>query len=356
MDVRIRIPLRVLLPCLAVSLLAVGAGAVGVADVSGTRGYLIRQADDDLLNCAASMLSGNSVVAPVSDPGSGREPGACDVELLSAGGRLLTPLAPGSAAGPAIPVGGSWLAAHAGRPVTVPGAGTSGSWIVLLEPVRYQPQRILYVYGADDVRYVISGPAGHGSGGTLVVMAGLAGLSRITTRVTVSYAAAAGTVLVLLAGAAFGLARAILRPLREAAEFAETAGRTAGGDLPRVMPCRAVQANGPRSRWLSGMTLMRISAQLDASRAAEAAALRSADQLSGHLREMSLDLRTSVNVVGGFAEYYRQRGQARPADLDRMMQRVAHEVARMEAVLAGRDPRSAVTDRPDPPADAGPYG
>ncbi len=337
MGARIRIPLRVLLPCLAMSLVALAAVAIGLSDVSGTRGYLTQQADNDLLNCATSMLSHHSVLAPVSDPVSEQVPGACDVELLSTGGQLLTPLAPGAAAGPVIPVRGSWPAAHTGWPVTVPGAGTSGSWLVLLEAVRYQPQRILYAYGPDDVRYVISGQAGHGPGGMLVLMAGLTGIGQVTMRLAVSFAAAAGTVFVLLAGAALALSRAILRPLRQAAELAEAAGQAAGGDLSRVLPSRGVQPDGERSRWLPGMTLMKISAQTGASRAAEATARRSADHLSRRLGEVSLDLQTSVSVVRGFAEYYRQRGTPLPADLDRMMRRVADEVARMETAIAGMD-------------------
>ncbi len=341
MGARIRIPLRMLLPCLALSLVAIGAVAVGLADVSGTRSYLMRQADNDLLNCATSMLSHRLVVAPVADPVSGQVPGACDVELLSPGGQLLTPRAPGAAAGPVIPVRGSWAAAHTGRPVTLPGTGTSGSWLVLLEAVRYQPQRILYVYGPDDVRYAVSGQTGHGTGGMLVLMAGLAGIGQVTMRVAVSYAAAAGTVCVLLAGATLALARVILRPLRQAAELAKAAGQAAGGDLSRMMPSRGVQADGEGSRWLPGMTLMRISAQMGASRAAEATARRSADHLSECLGEVSLDLRTSVNVVRGFAEYYRQPGEPLPADLDRMMRRLADEVVRMETVIEGMGSPSA---------------
>ena len=341
MRARIRIPLRVLLPCLAVSLVAVAAVAAGLADVSGTRGYLTTQADNDLLNCARSMLSHRLVVAPVSGP----VPASCDVELLSAGGQLLTPLAPGAAAGPAIPAGGSWPAAHAGWPVTVPGAGTSGSWRVLVEAVRYEPQRILYVYGPDDVRYVVSGHSGHGPGGMLVVMTGLAGIGPVTTRVALSYAAAAGTVLVLLAGAAVALTRVILRPLRQAAEVAEIAGQAAGADLSRMMPSHA----GPpgeeeRSRWLSGMTCIPISEQMETSRAAEASARRSAEQLSSRLAEVSLDLRTSVNVVAGFAARCRQRGTPLPADLARMMRRVAGEVARIEAAIQRLGPQPTQTD------------
>ncbi len=304
MGARIRIPLLVLLACLAVSLVAIGAAATGLAEVSATRGYLMRQADTDLLACAGSMLSRRFETAPDSDPVPGQlPPGACDVELLSASGQLLTPAAPGAAAGPILPADGSWLAAHLARPVTVPGAGTSGRWRVVLEAVRYQPQRILFVYGPDNVRYVISGRTGHGPGGVLVVMAGLAGISRITQRVAAGYAGAAGAVLVLLAGAALALARAILRPLREAPRLAEAAGQAAAEELIR------------------------------AGRTAEAAACRSAAEMAERLGEVSLDMRTSVNVVRGSAAYYRQRRPPLPADPDRMMRRVADEAARLETLI-----------------------
>jgi two-component system, OmpR family, sensor kinase len=213
---------------------------------------------------------------------------------------VLTPAARRTAYGPAIPAGAAWLAAHLARPLTVPGAGTSGRWRVVIEAVRYQPQRILYVYGLDDVRYLVGRRPGPGSGGALVVMTGLAGTSRLAAR----YAAAAGAVLVLLAGAAFALTRTILRPLREAAELAESAGPAAGGEL-----C--------------------------ASRAAEAAARRSADEMSRHLGRTALDLLSSVNVVRGFAEYYRQQPEPPVGRLDRMLRRVAGEAARMETLIAG---------------------
>ncbi len=103
MSALIRIPLRVLLPCLAVSLVAFGAVAGGIAGISGTRSYLIRQADNDLLACVSSMLSHGFVAAPGSGP---VPPGTCDMELLSASGQVLTLAGPGTAPGPAIPAGG----------------------------------------------------------------------------------------------------------------------------------------------------------------------------------------------------------------------------------------------------------
>ena len=338
MGLHVRIPLRVLLPCLAVSVVACGAVVAGVVDVSGVRGYLIRQADASLLACAASMLSHRFVAAPDSGPVPGpQSPGACDMELLSASGQLLTPPAPGAGPGPAIPAGYSWLAAHVAQPVTVPGAGTSGPWRLVLEEVHYQPQRIMYVYGPQDVQYVISGRAGPGPGGMLVLIAGLAGLSRITGQAAAGYAAAAAAVLVLLAGAGLAVTRALVRPLREAAALADAAGVAAGGELPHAPVRGGGQAGGGPGRWPFGPALMTISEQMRASRSAETAARCSAEEISGQLVRVSLELRTSVNVVHGFAEYCRHRGTPLPAGLDPMMLRVAGEVMRMEALIAELD-------------------
>ena len=206
MGARIRLPLRVLLTCVAVCLVASGAVAIGVAGVQAAGGYVMRQADDGLLACASSVLSHG----PVAVPGSGAVPGtappvACGMELLSVSGQVLIPATAG-ASGPAIPASGSWLATHLAGPVTVAGSGSGGRWRVVIKAVHYQAQRMLFVFGPDDLRYLISGPAGHGSPGMLVVMAGLAGAGQAAA----GYAAAAGTVLVLLAAAAFVLTRAIL--------------------------------------------------------------------------------------------------------------------------------------------------
>jgi hypothetical protein len=322
MGALIRLPLRVLLPCLAVSFVALGALAVGLAGLSGASGYLTRQADNSLLACVSSMLSHGFVAAPAS---SQVPPGPCPMELRTASGRVLTLAASGTGYGPAIPVGGGWLAAHLARPVTVPGAGASGRWRVVIEAVRYQPQRILYVYGPDDVRYIVSRRPGPGSGGVLVVMTGLAG----TGRLAAGYAAAAGTVLVLLAGAALAVTRGILRPLGQAA--------------------------GPL-----GMTLTGMPEQLSAIRAAEAAARGSADEMSRHLGETARQLLRSVHVVRGLAEYYRQQPEPPAARLDRMLRQVADEAAQMETLIAGLEaPRAGSAgpgSRAPRHAAAGPLG
>src|SRR5690348_459644 len=156
MGARIRLPLRVLLPCVAVCLAASGAAAIGAVCVRAAGGYAIRQADDGLRACAGSMLSHG----PAAVPGSGAVPGQappvpCGMELLSVTGQVLIP----AAAGPAIPASGSWLAAHLAGPVTMLGSGNSGRWRVVIRAVHYQVQRMLFVYGPDDLRYLISRPA-----------------------------------------------------------------------------------------------------------------------------------------------------------------------------------------------------
>jgi hypothetical protein len=58
------------------------------------------------------MLSHGFVAVPCTGPVSGQVPRwACEVELLSVNGQVLTLAAPGPAPGPIIPAGGSWLAA-----------------------------------------------------------------------------------------------------------------------------------------------------------------------------------------------------------------------------------------------------
>ena len=195
---RIRLPLRVLLPCVAVCLVACGAAAIGAVCVQAADGYVMRQADEGLRACASSLLGHGPVAVPESGAVPGQAPPeSCGMELLSVTGQVMIP-APAGAGGPAIPASESWLASHPTEPVTVPGSGSGGRWRVVIKAVHYRAQRMLFVFGPDDLRYLISGSAGHGSAGMLVVTAGLPG----TGQPAAGYAAAAGTVLVLLAAAA----------------------------------------------------------------------------------------------------------------------------------------------------------
>jgi hypothetical protein len=281
MGARIRVPPRapprVLLPCVAVCLVAAGAAVIGVAGAAVTGGYLLRQADDTVRACASGVLSRGLVAAPGSSPVL---PG-CGIELFTAGGQILIPATPAAGpgvapAGPGVAAGGRWLAAHLGRPVTVTGGG-GGRWRVIVEAVGYQPQRIPYVYGAGNQRYVIGGRTSDRSRGMLAVLAELPGTGRATAR----YAAAAGIVLVLLAATARALTRVPPRPRRGA-------------------------VTAP-----------------------------------GQLEDTCLRLRRSVTILRGFTEYCRQPERPPPASFDRMLRRVTDEITRMEALIEELRTRAA---------------
>jgi len=356
MGVRLALPLRVLLPCLAVGLAAAGAAAIGVAAVSAAGGFATGRADDAVRACAGGVLSRGPVIVPgyglVAVPGSGlvpgpAGPGACGAELASASGQVLIPAASG-AGGPVVPVSGSWLAAHRAGPVTVPGAG-GGSWRVLVTAVRYQAQRMLFVYGRDDLRYVISGQAGHGSGGMLIVMAAVAGTGPVAAGVAV----AAGIALVLLAAAAFAVIGAIVRPLRAAAGLAASGGQDAAGRLEEVLARAGLPANGPDGQ--DAMLLADIRGRLRASRAAETAARGSAAGLAGQLARTCLRLRRPASIVAGYAGYLRQQREPQPAVPGQMLHQVIGEIARIETLIEGL-PVPAAGDpagtgrQPGPPA------
>jgi hypothetical protein len=361
MGVRLALPLRVLLPCLAVGLAAAGAAAIGVAAVSAAGGFATGRADDAVRACAGGVLSRGPVIVPgyglVAVPGSGLVPGpagsgACGAELVSTSGQVLIPAAPGS---PAVPASGSWLAAHLAGPVTVPGAGGGGRWRVLITAVRYQAQHMMFVYGRDDIRYVISGQAGHGSGGMLIVMAGVAG----TGQLAAGAAAVAGSVLVLLAAAAFAAIWAILRPLRAPGGLTVDAGQDAIGAIGRLEEALArvgVPASGPPGQ--DAMMLAGIRERLRASRADEAAARRSAAGLAGQLARTCLQLRRPAGIVAGYAGYLRQQHKPEPASPGPMLHQVIGEITRLETLIEGlRTPAAgdpAGTDRqPGPPAGTG---
>ena len=352
MGVRRVLPLRVLLPCLAVGLAAAGAAAIGVAGVSAAGGFVTGQADDAVRACAGSVLSHGPVTVPgydlVAMPGSGlvpgpAGPGGCGAELVTAGGQVVIPAA-AAAGSPAVPASGSWLAAHLAGPVTVPGAAGGGRWRVLITAVRYQAQRMLFVYGRDDLRYVISGQAGHGSGGMLVVMAALAG----TGPLAAGSAAAAGTVLVVLAAGAFAVIRAILRPLRAAAGPAD-AGQDAIGRLEEALARAGIPASGPRGQ--DAKMLAGIRERLQASRAAQTAARSSAAGLAGQLAQACLQLRRPASIVAGYAGYLRQQHTPQPADPGQMPHQVTGEITRMETLIEGL-PMPAAGD-PGPAAGGG---
>jgi len=155
-------------------------------------------------------------------------------------------------------------------------------------------------------------------------------------------------IVVVLAIVGFAMVQANLRAL---VDIEETAGEIAEGHLNRRVPERDPRTEiGRLGRSLNAM-LSQIEAAFHAREESEAAAHQSEERMRRFIADASHELRTPLTAIRGFAEYYRQRGglvrrwdKDQPAapdpgggqtngllpdDLDRIMQRLEKEAARM---------------------------
>jgi len=153
-------------------------------------------------------------------------------------------------------------------------------------------------------------------------------------------------IVVVLAVVGFAIVQANLRPL---VDIEETAGEIADGHLNRRVPERDPRTEiGSLGRSLNIM-LSQIEAAFHDREESEAAAHQSEERMRRFIADASHELRTPLTAIRGFAEYYRQRGGLvphwdraeagqgilpaegglTPDDLDRIMQRVEKEAARM---------------------------
>jgi two-component system OmpR family sensor kinase len=170
------------------------------------------------------------------------------------------------------------------------------------------------------------------------------------------------------------IVRASLRPL---SDIEKTARAIAAGDLSRRVPDQDPHTEvGQLGRSLNTM-LAQIETSFDARTRSEAAARRSEERMRQFVADASHELRTPLTAMRGYAEYYRQRGgmhddpagrgqpgngevghdlgshsQLTRADMDRIMQRVEQESARMGVLvedmllLARLDQQRPIEHRP----------
>jgi two-component system OmpR family sensor kinase len=159
-------------------------------------------------------------------------------------------------------------------------------------------------------------------------------------------------ILVGLVVVGIAIVRASLRPLTD---IEHTAEAIAAGDLTRRVPDRdPVTEVGRLGRSLNTM-LAQIETSFRAREESEAAARRSEERMRRFVADASHELRTPLTAMRGYAEYYRQRGGVQDdaeggpasgngggqyahgplsrADLNRIMQRVEQESARMGVLV-----------------------
>ena len=236
--------------------------------------------------------------------------------------------------------------------MTVPAQASNDTWRVITEPVSYQ---VATDQGTVQVN------------GTLIVGTDLGNVSATVGRLVGVDLIVGLVILVILAMVGVAVVRANLRPL---VEIEETAEAIADGHLNRRVPERDPRTEiGRLGRSLNSM-LSQIETAFHAREESEAAAHRSEERMRRFIADAGHELRTPLTAIRGFAEYYRQRGglvphwdrdeQAKaatsatsatgivhpqggtgssgrggsgdgltPGDLDRLMQRVEKEAARM---------------------------
>ncbi len=349
-DLSDRTPLRTKLITALLALVALALVAISVSSGWVLRSYLTSQDDGQLQSILNSVA--NQDVSPVpgavySSPGSNvlvgvQEPG--------------TPLSlPGGESGighwggssfpksvPAVPTSLAWANANNGKLVTVHAQSGDDTWRVITQPVSYT---LTTNEGTQQVN------------GTLIIGTDLGNINAVIGRLAATELVVGLIILLILTMAVVAVVRSNLRPL---VDIEETAGEIADGHLNRRVPERDPRTEiGSLGRSLNIM-LSQIETAFHAREESEAAAHHSEERMRRFVADAGHELRTPLTAIRGFAEYYRQRGglvphwdrkaPAAPAagglggvvspgastaggltpdDLDRIMQRVEKEAARM---------------------------
>jgi two-component system OmpR family sensor kinase len=338
------------------ALVVIALSIISVASVQIFRNYEISQASQQVAayyNQAEALINSSSG-RPV--PNGVQVVGPYVLVFLPAGETFAQAVAntsvPASAL-PDVPIGNSaWFKANAGRMVNVPAVSGHNDWRVI---TRHYKVTSSY-FGQTIVQ-----------SGTLIV-----GLNLVIINGTVSHLAGieliVGVIVVVgLAIVGIAIVRASLRPLND---IETTAQAIAAGDLSRRIPDHDPQTEVGRLGLSLNAMLAQIEASFHARAQSEAAARRSEERMRQFVADASHELRTPLTAMRGYAEYYRQRGGVaggpgvasgsgvaagigaadgagadegngaadaagfqehglEPADLDRIMQRVEQESARM---------------------------
>jgi two-component system OmpR family sensor kinase len=300
-----RTPLRVKLIVAVLTLVTVALALVSLASVTALRSYLVGRLDDQLM-LVAPRFAGE---LPAAGLRVGRQlgpPSPFLVQLRDATGAVDG--APGAnlldegQGQPRLPDDAAWFQTHMGTPVTVPATEGGGHWRVLVQPRQ------------------------DGSGGSVVVAAGLAGIESAVGWVWRIDLLVGLGVLLAMAGVGVAMVRASLRPL---VEMEQTAEAIAAGDLTQRVPDHDPRTEVGRLAATLNSMLTQIEAAFRARAASETTARRSEERMRRFVADASHELRTPLTTIRGFAELYRQGASRKPGELDRLLRRIEDQAAGM---------------------------
>lgn len=332
-----RTPLRVKLIAVVLALVTVALAVIGIAGLTVLRGYLLGQADRGLTDVALHDDIPGIVGQYLA---TGRRQLFFDgfsIQWLPASGKVqqvstdFTNITHGRSAtpGPAIQHGAGWLAPGVplSRPVTVSAVSGGGRW------------RVISSTGA--VNALTSGGKVRG---TIILGFNVTSAYRTLNELAVIDLIISAVLLLGLAVLGVALIRSSMRPLTD---IERTAEAIAAGDLGRRVPERDSRTEvGKLGRSLNLM-LAQIEAAFrartaseetargseEAARRSALAASRSEDRMRQFVADASHELRTPLTAIRGFAEYYRQRGGLDGTEVDRIVERVEQEAARMGVLV-----------------------
>jgi two-component system OmpR family sensor kinase len=356
-----RTPLRVKMITALLALVAIALAIISVASALVFRDNQINQASQQVANLYQQEVSSLSHARHGMQVGVSPL-GPYVVAIVPAGTSLSAQDAsqpgPPTASLPNVPTGNaSWFKAHGGRPVDVPAIAGSDNWRVVANQFNVPVENFATGQISQGVTLVVGVDLGDING----TVRQLAGIDLIVSTI----------ILVGLVVVGIAIVRASLRPLTD---IEHTAEAIAAGDLTRRVPDRdPVTEVGRLGRSLNTM-LAQIETSFRAREESEAAARRSEERMRRFVADASHELRTPLTAMRGYAEYYRQRGGVQDdaegapvaangggqythgplsrADLNRIMQRVEQESARMGVLvedmllLARLDQQRPIEHRP----------
>jgi two-component system OmpR family sensor kinase len=338
-----RTPLRTKLITALLALVIVALAAISVSSGWLLRSYLTEPYDSQLTSDFNGITSSGSIgllpgqsyqqgifLVGIETPGTSLSMSGVQQPIFgdhgNADDRKPTSL-------PAVPTNLAWADADNGKLVTVPAQSGSDSWRVIAQAVNLQVPTSSG--GTEQVT------------GTLIVGIDLGNINATIHRLAAADLIVGAIIVGILAIAIVIVVRSNLQPL---VDIEETAEEIAAGHLNRRVPERDPRTEvGSLGRSLNIM-LSQIETAFHEREESEAAAHHSEERMRRFIADASHELRTPLTAIRGFAEYYRQRGglvphwdQAdaagaasggamaglTPPDLDRIMQRVEKEAARM---------------------------